>query len=150
MPYVQREENLAKCRQQPEKLMPGVAELLAAPPPTIGEYNKAKTQIAGVLEQWDALFSRYDIICSPTMPMVAPLIPDGWISPYRDNHMGTHYTSVVNVSHGSAASFPCGTVDGLPVGLHVMAASLREARVLRVCKALEILNPWTRRPVGGQ
>src|SRR5690606_33180399 len=115
LPYVQSQENLAKCLRDPELLMPGVAQLLQAPLPSAAEYREAKAMTAAAQQQLNRIFASHDVICSPTMAVVAPPIPAGWAQPYDDDHMGTHYTSVVNVSHGTAASFPCGLVDDLPV-----------------------------------
>lgn len=147
LPYVQSAENLAKCLQNPDLLMPGVAQLLQAPLPSAAEYQEAKAMIKAAQEQLSRIFAHHDVICSPTMSGIAPPIPDGWGHPYDDDHMGTHYTSVVNVSHGTAASFPCGLVDELPVGLQVVAPAGQESVVLRMCRALEIIQPWAVRPL---
>jgi Asp-tRNA(Asn)/Glu-tRNA(Gln) amidotransferase A subunit family amidase len=137
MPYVQSKEHLTRCMQHPELLMPGVAELLSAPAPSQDEYKQAKAIIKKVLKQWQDVFARYDLLCSPTMPNIAPCIIDGNGTPYADDRMGTNYTSIVNITHGTAASFPCGEVDNLPVGLQVMATAGQESLVLRACRSLE-------------
>jgi Asp-tRNA(Asn)/Glu-tRNA(Gln) amidotransferase A subunit family amidase len=146
VPFVQSDDNTARCLASPELLMPGVADLLSAPPPSAAEYRRAKAAIERARAHLETLFARYDVICSPTMATVAPPIPEGWGHPYADAHMGTHYTSVVNVAHGTAASYPCGLVDGLPAGLQIMAPGRREDLVLRMCRALELIQPWSLRP----
>ena len=92
------------------------------------------------------LFERYDVLCSPTMAVVAPIAPEGWGSPYSDPFMGTNFTFLANATGCPAASVPCGLVDGLPVGLQVVGRPGAEATVLRVCRALEQQQPPPSRP----
>jgi Asp-tRNA(Asn)/Glu-tRNA(Gln) amidotransferase A subunit family amidase len=60
--------------------------------------------------------------------------------------MGTNFTAVVNFARLTAASYPCGLVEGLPVGLQVIGRAGAETTVLRICRALEEVQPWTGRP----
>ena len=83
------------------------------------------------------VFAHHDVLCSPTMPVVAPVAPEGWDTPYDDPYMGTNFTFLANATGCTAASVPCGFVDGLPVGLQVIGRSGDEAAVLRVCRAFE-------------
>jgi Asp-tRNA(Asn)/Glu-tRNA(Gln) amidotransferase A subunit family amidase len=81
------------------------------------------------------------------MPDVAPAVPEGWASPYPEpDRYGTHYLSFVNFTACTAASYPCGFVDGLPVGVQVVGRPGDEATVLRVSRALELALPWNARP----
>ncbi|MEV0699770.1 amidase family protein [Saccharopolyspora sp. NPDC050389] len=50
-------------------------------------------------------------------------------------------TYLVNYTGFAAATMPCGTVDGLPVGLQVIGRPGSEATVLRACRALEQVLP---------
>ena len=85
--------------------------------------------------------SGYDMILSPTVPVVAfgydqrgpgdigdlPVGPDSW-SPL---------TSPFNLTGQPAASLPCGLVDGLPVGLQVAGPHLGDVLTLQVSAAFE-------------
>ena len=142
VPYVASEENLERCLARPDLLMPGIEPLLTALRPTLDEYREADEVVQRVLDDVRSLLTNYDVICSPTMPTVAPLIPEGWGSPYPDERMGTSYTSIVNLLRGTAATYPCGLIDGLPVGLHIASGPLAESTVLRSCRALELQLPW--------
>jgi Asp-tRNA(Asn)/Glu-tRNA(Gln) amidotransferase A subunit family amidase len=75
------------------------------------------------------------------MATVAPTAPSGWASPYADNYMGTNFTFIANSTGCSAASVPCGFVDGLPVGMQIMAPPGDEATVLRLAKAFAEMRP---------
>jgi len=92
------------------------------------------------------LFEHHDVVCSPTMPLVAPIAPPGWVTPYADPFMGTNFTFLANATGCTAASVPCGFVDGLPVGLQVIGRPRDEATVLKVCKAIESAHPNGRIP----
>ena len=104
---------------------------------------------AAACARLDQLFESYAALITPTMSDVAPLIPDLFESPYPNTYSGTDYTLFVNFTGTTAASYPCGTVDGLPVGLQVIARPGNEATVLRVCRALEQAQPWQTPPPPG-
>jgi Asp-tRNA(Asn)/Glu-tRNA(Gln) amidotransferase A subunit family amidase len=42
----------------------------------------------------------------------------------------------------TAASVPCGFVDGLPVGMHLIAPCGQEALLLRAAQAFSEIQPW--------
>lgn len=111
-----------------------------APPtakqPTTEELNSTMT----------ALLDEHDVICSPTMATVAPVVPAGWATPYADSYMGTNFTFIANATGCPAATIPCGLVAGLPVGLQIIGRPGDEATVLRVCHALEAAIPAPARP----
>ena len=74
------------------------------------------------------------IVC-PTSPSVA--FPMG----SRDDPLSMYMCDVVTLPANLAGipgiSVPCGFVDGLPVGLQVIAPRFEDARVLRVAHAYE-------------
>jgi aspartyl-tRNA(Asn)/glutamyl-tRNA(Gln) amidotransferase subunit A len=47
------------------------------------------------------------------------------------------YTIPVNLAGIPAVSVPCGTVDGLPVGLQIIGTHFAEATILRAAHAVE-------------
>jgi Asp-tRNA(Asn)/Glu-tRNA(Gln) amidotransferase A subunit family amidase len=131
----------------PDRLTPPLAAAAAMEPPTRADYEEAMVVVGRVRRQMSEWLDQFDVICSPTMATVAPPIPDGWEMPYADGHMGTNFTAMSNVCRQTAASYPCGLVDGLPVGLQVIGPGRSEAVVLRVCRALELAVPFQARPV---
>jgi len=103
-------------------------------------------RLADLSAQLHRLLDRYDVLCSPTMAVVAPPAPDGWATPYPDAYMGTNFTFVANAVGCPAASVPCGLADGLPVGLQVIGRLGDEPTVLQVCHAFQVTGPQLPRP----
>jgi Asp-tRNA(Asn)/Glu-tRNA(Gln) amidotransferase A subunit family amidase len=60
-----------------------------------------------------------------------------------------YYTYPFNLTGNPAASVPCGfTRAGMPVGLQIVARTLREVDLFRVAGVLETVAPWAdRRPL---
>ena len=56
------------------------------------------------------------------------------------------YTIPVNLAGIPAVSVPCGTVDGLPVGLQIMGKHFAESTILRVAHAVETSSGFTAVP----
>ena len=54
----------------------------------------------------------------------------------------TAFTYPFNVSGQPAATVPCGSVDGLPVGLQIVGRRGADALVLRAAAAFEAAHPW--------
>lgn len=106
----------------------------------------------GILDAFEDLFERYDLLVSPTLAvppfenaddgnttgptrvngeMVDPLI--GWCLTYPANFTGH-----------PAASVPAGfTRDGLPVGMQLVGRRFDEATVIAVSATLERTRPWS-------
>jgi Asp-tRNA(Asn)/Glu-tRNA(Gln) amidotransferase A subunit family amidase len=144
-PFTQTDKHRALVAANLDRLTPPLAEALAMEPPTREQYHDAMQTIEHVRHQMRDWLGQYDVVCSPTMPIVAPPIPEGWEMPYADGRMGTQFTSLANMCLLTAASYPCGLVDGLPVGFQVIGAARAEALVLRACRSLEELVPHATR-----
>jgi Asp-tRNA(Asn)/Glu-tRNA(Gln) amidotransferase A subunit family amidase len=132
----------ALCRKYIHLLTPAaqlVAQASAQPPTPLGPMPTTDELMAAV----NAVFDSHDVICTPTMATVAPPARDDWASPYGDVYMGTNFTFIANSTGCAAASIPCGTVDGLPVGLQIIGRPGDEPTVLRVCRALEARQSFT-------
>lgn len=117
------------------------------PIPSSPEAEDRRRRVAAQIH--DAL-ERWDVLLTPTIDQVAPLIPDDWSYPYAPLEAGpgeairqyVKYTMRVNLAGGCAASIPCGFVDGMPVALQVIGRRGGEMTVLRVARALEQIMPW--------
>lgn len=88
---------------------------------------------------------RFDLLLTPTVPITAfragadrPDAADGG-GDYLD---WTPFTYPFNLTGQPAATVPCGFVDGLPVGLHIVGRWRDDATVLRAAAAFETAAPW--------
>jgi aspartyl-tRNA(Asn)/glutamyl-tRNA(Gln) amidotransferase subunit A len=102
-----------------------------------GQAQKVRTLITRDFEQaWEAV----DVLVAPTCPTVAfPLgakLEDP-LAMYRQDVASIP----ANLYGGPAASFPAGLSEGLPVGLQVMAPTLRDDLLYRVGGAFEAACP---------
>lgn len=101
---------------------------------------------AGLQEWADSVFEKYDLICSPTTNMIAPVIPGGWEQPYAHplfaEQISTPFTHIANILGLPAASIPCGFVDGMPIGMQVIARRHDDVKVLQAARVFAELQPW--------
>lgn len=87
-----------------------------------------------------AAMSGYDVMLSPTLPLVAPeLAPllDSDDRFFAANAQMLRNPSVVNLLDGCALSLPCQQGDELPVGLMVWREAMADDTVLAVSLAIE-------------
>jgi amidase len=98
-----------------------------------------------------AAFSGADVLLCPTLNVLPP--PPGSLSASRGTvdaffdveFAATGWTAVANACGWAAISLPVGEVDGLPVGVQLLAPD--EAILLRLASQLELALPWAdRRP----
>jgi aspartyl-tRNA(Asn)/glutamyl-tRNA(Gln) amidotransferase subunit A len=88
--------------------------------------------------------SEVDALLTPATPITAPLIGQA-TQMINDVEMPTSNllvwnTAPFNLTGLPAVSVPCGTVNGLPVGLQIAGGPLEEALILRVARAVEVLQ----------
>ena len=98
---------------------------------------------AQALAEAEALFRRVDVLLTPTLPVTALRVevdvPPGHAG--RNAVDWSWFTYPFNLTGHPAASFPVGNVEGLPVGLQVVAGLDGERTILRVAAVLEQLYP---------
>jgi aspartyl-tRNA(Asn)/glutamyl-tRNA(Gln) amidotransferase subunit A len=108
-------------------------------------YRKAQKVRTIIAEEFGRVFERVDAIVSPTSPV--PAFPLGAHSDPLSMYLLDVLTVPVNLAGLPGVSVPCGLVDGLPVGLQVVAPRFMDARALRIAYAYEQATPWhTMRP----
>jgi Asp-tRNA(Asn)/Glu-tRNA(Gln) amidotransferase A subunit family amidase len=90
------------------------------------------------IDHLEDVFARYDLLACPVIARPAFLAGEPGINTWNY----TEYTLIVNVAGYAAASVPAGFVDGLPVGLQLIAPPDREPLILRAARALEQSRPW--------
>ncbi len=99
-------------------------------------YIKAQKVRTLIKNEFDRLFKEYDALLGPTMPSPAFRLGEKVDDPLS-MYMTDIDTVSINLAGIPALSLPCGFVDGLPVGLQIMAPPLCEGRILTVAKRIE-------------
>ena len=89
--------------------------------------------------------ARYDLLLMPTLPMVATPLPEA-NAPIaqilqRAFEMLAN-TAQFDCTHHPAMSLPCCMVDGLPVGMMLVAKALDEEMIYRAAAAFESGVDW--------
>jgi aspartyl-tRNA(Asn)/glutamyl-tRNA(Gln) amidotransferase subunit A len=101
-------------------------------------YLKAMKVRTRVIEDFKRAFREVDILAAPTMPVVAPKFEEiTEMEPIQQYMMDT-LTVAPNLAGIPMISVPCGDVDGLPVGLHLMADHLGEGELIRAAHTYEV------------
>jgi len=96
---------------------------------------------------YDAAFSRCDVVAGPTTPTAAFKLGEKADDPLA-MYLSDVYTVAANLAGIPGLSVPCGfTRSGLPIGLQLLGPPFAEERLLRVARMYESATDWhTRRP----
>jgi aspartyl-tRNA(Asn)/glutamyl-tRNA(Gln) amidotransferase subunit A len=98
------------------------------------------------------IFNEVDVLLTPTVPILPPVIADLREHPddlRQQELIMLRNTRPFNVWGIPTISVPCGfTNDGLPIGLQLAAAPLREDVVLQAAHAYEQATEWHKRMPG--
>jgi Asp-tRNA(Asn)/Glu-tRNA(Gln) amidotransferase A subunit family amidase len=130
-----------------ELLDPAVATVLADAlhSQTVEEYFLKYFERFALREQFRRFLEPYDVLITPTLP-VAELAAGVNVPPElgdRNIVSWVYYTYPFNLTGNPAGSVPCGfTRSGMPVGLQIVAKTLREVDLFAVAGALEAASPW--------
>ena len=107
------------------------------------DYMDAQRERRVMLDEFRALWRRYDAIVSPTAPGPAPVL-GAWRT--VQFWQKASFTTPWNVSGGPALSQCMGfSAAGLPLALQVAGRPFDEAAVLRIAHAYEVATEWRRR-----
>src|SRR5690606_36758428 len=90
----------------------------------------------------DELLTRYDVLATPTVAECAPRVErsqrQGGEVWYRiDSRVWAPYTWQANLTHQPAAPLFCGTVEGLPAGIQLMARRFEDRQRVSICSAFQ-------------
>jgi len=93
-------------------------------------------------------FSEVDVILGPTTPNPAWKLGEKSADPVSA-YLEDIYTITANLAGIPGLSMPAGFVDGLPVGVQLLAPYFQEARLLNVAHQYQQVSDWhTRTPAG--
>ena len=99
-------------------------------------YLKAMKVRTLVIEEYKDLFKKYDLLVSPTMPIVAPKLSEVNKLKPRDHYMMDVMTVGPNLAGIPHMSVNAGFYDKLPVGIMFIENHLNEKRLFQVGKGL--------------
>jgi amidase len=108
-------------------------------------YGKAQNLVRRLRRAYDEVLARYDLLLMPTLPVVATPLPEA-NAPIAEilqrafEVLGN--TAQFDCTHHPAMSLPCGTVDGLPVGMMLTAKAFDEETIYRAAAAFERGVDW--------
>lgn len=101
-----------------------------------GQAQKVRTLI---IRDFERAYADFDVLLTPTSPTTAFRLGEKAADPVS-MYLSDVYTIPANLAGIPAVNVPCGTVNGLPVGLQVMGRHFGEARILRVAHAVESVS----------
>ena len=104
-------------------------------------YLKAQKVRTIIRRELEEVFECVDVLVSPTSPTVAFKLGEKMDDPVQ-MYLSDILTQPANIAGIPAISVPCGLVSGLPVGLQIMAAPLREETLFQTAFAYEQATEW--------
>ncbi|RQG95398.1 amidase [Natrarchaeobius chitinivorans] len=110
------------------------------------EYKRANATRSKLFRAVQAVFEEYDVLVTPTLAVPPFESADGLPEtidgrkPYGP--LGWLLTWPLNLTRHPAASVPAGLVDGVPVGVQIVAPRFDDEAVITTAAALERERPW--------
>ena len=103
-------------------------------------YIKATKVRTKIIDEYKQLFKKYDVLISPTMPVVAPKFSEVKKMTPLENYLMDILTVGPNLAGIPHASIPIGKVNNLPVGLMANTDHLQEGKLLEFLQIIEDLG----------
>ncbi len=107
-------------------------------------YLKAQQVRQLISDDFRQAFEHVDLIAGPTSPTPAFRLGDKTDDPVT-MYLNDIYTIGANLAGLPGLSVPCGLVDGLPVGLHLVGPHFAEQSLLRCGHQYQLETDWHRR-----
>jgi len=104
-------------------------------------YLKAQQVRQLISQDFKAAFADVDLIAGPTTPTPAFALGAKTDDPIQ-MYLNDIYTIGANLAGLPGLSVPCGLVDGLPVGLHLVGAHFAESTLLRTAHVYQQHSDW--------
>ena len=103
-------------------------------------YKQAEKVRALITQDFTRAFERFDVLASPTSPMVAFKL--GEISDPYQMYLQDIFTIPANLAGICGVSIPGGFSEGLPVGFQLLGKFFAEDTILRVANAFEQVTDY--------
>ena len=94
-----------------------------------------------IANDFSAAFKQCDVIMGPTSPTTAFRLGEKTADPVQ-MYLSDIYTIAVNLAGLPGMSIPCGSAEGLPVGLQLVGDYFSEARLLNVAHRYQQVSDW--------
>ncbi|GBD26406.1 Glutamyl-tRNA(Gln) amidotransferase subunit A [bacterium HR30] len=105
-------------------------------------YLKALKVRTLVRRDFEAAFTRADVVAMPTAPTTAFRLGEKTGDPLQ-MYLSDIFTIAANLAGLPALSLPCGfDQEGLPIGLQLVGRPFQEAQLLAAAHAYEQAHPW--------
>ncbi len=111
-------------------------------------YLKAQKVRHLIADDFKKAFEEVDVIAGPTTPTPAFRLGEKTDDPIT-MYLNDIYTIGANLAGLPGMSVPCGFVDGLPVGLHLVGPHWGEETLLQVSHQYQQLTDWHEQCPGG-
>jgi len=98
-------------------------------------YRKALFAKKIIEKEFEKAFKKYDLIVMPTVPKLPHKI--GEKISVEDMYNYDALTVLANLAEIPAISVPCGNIDGVPIGLQILAWKGEDNNLLKVAKEFE-------------
>ncbi|MGA2549490.1 MAG: amidase [Burkholderiaceae bacterium] len=108
-------------------------------------YGKAQNLTRQLKETYEASLNDFDLLLMPTLPMTATPLPGPGASVEEIVQRAFEMlpnTCPMDITGHPAMSLPCGLVDGLPVGLMLVAKDYGEGTIYRAAYDFEQSGDW--------
>lgn len=102
-------------------------------------YSKAQKVRTLLIENFNKLFEKYDVLIGPSMPMIATDLGESDKSPLF-GELVDRLNTPASMSGMPALSVPVGFVEDMPVGMQIMGKHLDDGKVLAVGNAFQKLT----------
>ncbi|NQT73807.1 MAG: Asp-tRNA(Asn)/Glu-tRNA(Gln) amidotransferase subunit GatA [Chloroflexi bacterium] len=104
-------------------------------------YLKAQKVRTLIRQEFDQTFEKFDALITPTSPTVPFKIGEKMEDPMQ-MYLADVCTLPINIAGIPGICVPAGFVDGLPVGMQILAKSFAEETLLRIAYAYEQTTDW--------
>jgi aspartyl-tRNA(Asn)/glutamyl-tRNA(Gln) amidotransferase subunit A len=103
---------------------------------------KAADSRADLGQKMQSFLSEYDLLITPTLPNVAFAVGQNTETADQEHWMQwTPFSYPFNLTQQPALSIPCGEVDGLPVGLQIVADRGKDLLAINAAMHIEQALP---------
>jgi aspartyl-tRNA(Asn)/glutamyl-tRNA(Gln) amidotransferase subunit A len=104
-------------------------------------YLKAQKVRTLIRREFDLVFEKFDALITPTSPTVPFKAKEKMDAPFQ-MYLSDICTIPANIAGLPAVSVPAGFVDGLPIGMQIMAKPFAEETILKIAHAFQQATDW--------